>query len=439
MPVTSEPTPERTTSPKGLRIAIVSYYAPPQPAVAAHRVLRLSRTLLAAGHEVHWVTLDERKLLERDQTLADLVPAGVVRHGLGGPTLASLPAARSFTEKVMRTLYHKLPQWLALPDKHVEWTFRLRRQLPKLAVQHRFDVVLMTCGPHGQILSIPQLRRAAPNVRIVVDYRDLLTGNAWTSRDSSRVRQRLQQRERQMLGFADAVFVNSEEALASFQQHVGALPCPVRVMRNAADYGLAAEIDRRWPVAPLGEGCHLGFFGTIFPRRRMVPVLEAMARLSPAVLRNTTLHIYCDARDSRQLLEEDLLQVPEVVRTRVLRHDYLPFAEALRSMRWMSALVLVNGKETADNIFVPGKLYDYVMARRPILFVGNRGDAWRIVEAASGGGRCFTYDEGEQFAAGIAALQQRPADLPPAEEYGSERTFEPLLEWLRELRVPGRA
>ncbi|MBZ0151678.1 MAG: hypothetical protein K8J09_09115 [Planctomycetes bacterium] len=50
-----------------MRVAIVSYYAPPEPAVAAHRVLRLSRALLAAGHEVHWVTLDERLLLAHDR------------------------------------------------------------------------------------------------------------------------------------------------------------------------------------------------------------------------------------------------------------------------------------------------------------------------------------------------------------------------------------
>ena len=106
-----------------------------------------------------------------------------------------------------------------------------------------------------------------------------------------------------------------------------------------------------------------------------------------------------------------------------------------------ATLVTENGGTVTKKEFwgLKGLAYDYVMARRPILFVGNRGDAWRIVEAAAGAGRCYTYDEGEQFAAGIAALQQRPADLPAAEDYVCERTFAPLLDWLRALPVPGRA
>ena len=52
-----------------MRVAIVSYYAPPDPAVASHRGLRLTRSLIDAGHEVHWVTLDAAQLLRSDETL----------------------------------------------------------------------------------------------------------------------------------------------------------------------------------------------------------------------------------------------------------------------------------------------------------------------------------------------------------------------------------
>lgn len=426
------PAPGLNHAPKPLRVAIVSYFAPPQPAVASHRVLRLSRALLAAGHEVHWVTLDETRLLERDETLAQLAPVQIVRHGLGGPTLNSRPAARNLPEKVLRTLYHKLPSWFAVPDRHIEWMLRLKRHLPRLAVEQGFDVVLMTCGPHGQILSIPALRRAAPNTRIVVDYRDLLSGNAWTSAAGPRVQRRMQHKERALLSLADAVFVNSEEAHRSFATHIGELPCPVQVMRNAADFALVHEVESGSLETPLDEGANLGFFGTIFSRRRMAPVLAALEKLPDPVLAKTTLHVYSGAADSQQLLVEDLANVRSEVRARVHQHGHLPFAEALQAMRAMSALVLVNGREDEDNIFVPGKLYDYLMARRPVLFVGKQGDAWRIVEQTSGPDHCFTYDQPAELATAIEALQDRPADREPAEAYGPERTFAPLLMMLAE-------
>lgn len=411
-----------------MRVAIVSYFAPPQAAVASHRVLRQTRALLAVGHEVHWVTVDENKLFDRDETLAALVPADVVRHRLGGPTTWSRPAAVTFLAKVRRTLVHALSNRMAIPDRHVEWVWRLRKRLPALARRERFDVVLLNCGPHGQLLAIPNLRRGAPAARILVDYRDLLSGNSWTGSDDARVRERVLGRERELLRQADGLFVNSEQARRVFVAAMGEPPCPVEVMRNAADFALTADIAARWPLPELGgDGIHLGFFGTIFPRRRMLPVLEAMAALEDAVLAKTTLHCWCGAADSRRMLDEDLAVVRGEVRPRVIVHDYRPFAEALRTMMALTALVLVNGKEPEDNIFIPGKLYDYLMSRRPILFVGNHGDAWNIVAETSGPERCFAYGDAASFAAAITALDPRPADLPPATAYGPDTAFAPLL------------
>ncbi|MBM4061526.1 MAG: glycosyltransferase family 4 protein, partial [Planctomycetes bacterium] len=289
-----------------MRVGIVSYYAPPQGAVASHRVLRLSRALLAQGHEVHWVTIDDRRLPEADATLAALVPPGVVRHGLGGPTRWSLGASRSFFGKVLRNVYYKLSDRLPIPDRHVEWVWRLRRRLPALAVQAHLHAVLLTCGPHGQLLALPRLRRALPGARVLVDYRDLLSGNAWTNAGDAAVRENVLRHERELLRLADGLFVNSAQAHEVFAATVGELPCPVEVMRNAADFGLAREIASRWPAVELGTGIHLGFFGTIFPRRRMLPVLEALARLPDAVLQRTTLHAFGGGDDSQKLLEEDL-------------------------------------------------------------------------------------------------------------------------------------
>ena len=70
-----------------MRVAIVSYYTPPQSAIASHRVLRLTRCLLAAGHDVHWVTSDPDRISASslDPSLGAMVPAEVQmvseRHG----------------------------------------------------------------------------------------------------------------------------------------------------------------------------------------------------------------------------------------------------------------------------------------------------------------------------------------------------------------------
>jgi hypothetical protein len=120
------------------------------------------------------------------------------------------------------------------------------------------------------------------------------------------------------------------------------------------------------------------------------------------------------------------------VAARVVRHDFLGYGEALRTMAACDALVLVNSPDPADQIFVPGKLYDYVMAARPVLFFGDHGDAWNIVADTSGVECCFTHGEPGRAAAWLRDLVAlgRPADRSPVAAYEPEASFAPLLQRL---------
>ncbi len=423
-----------------MRVAIVCYYAPPLRAIASHRVLRLTRAMLAAGHEVHWVRADPSKMHDPeeslDESLRPLIPNQVVAHPVGEQALVTKPVAATFMEKVFRSLAFELPRFIGI-DGFIGWSRVLRRRLRALVNENSIEAVVLCCSPHSQITTIPGLRRAFPDLRIFVDYRDLLSGNPWnipvaTDRRARRRQARLVKLERRLLRRADAVFVNTTMAREHFLRMVGGTGMPpVEVMRNAADYELADEVARYVEAPDLGAGVHLGFFGTLFPRRRLLPFLVALSRLPLDELDQITVHVYTDARDSKQLLAEDLAAVGEKVVSRVISHGYLPFAEALRHMQAMDALLLVNGPAADDAVFVPGKLFDYLTARRPVLFVGRAGDAADIVARACGVENCFTHEMPEPVAEAIAGLiGKRPADLEPLPEHAPAVTFRPLLSRL---------
>ncbi len=419
-----------------MRIALVSYFAPPQPAVASHRVLRTTRVLLEEGHQVLWVTQEEDSLLARDPTLAALVPGEVKILGLGGPTVWSRPAARNLPEKVLRNLAWLAPRWLGLPDSHLEWAWRLGRRLPGLLEGEGVEAVLLCCGPHGQILAIPSLRRALPGLRILVDYRDLLSGNPWNEPPRRGARLRLLRRERALLARADRLFLNTVRARERFLQVVGPLPgLQVEVAPNGADWELGRKILEGSPPFDPGPGRHLGYFGTIFPRRRLLPLLEALNSLPDRVREGLRFHAFVGMGDSLALLEEDLGRLGLQERPSwLLVHPLLPYGEALAAMRAMDALVLVNGPTLEDRVFVPGKIFDYLMARRPVLFWGERGDAWEIASRWSGESWCFRPAEGKRLAAFLEelALGKRPPDPEILEDFGTRRAFRPLLEALEE-------
>ena len=419
-----------------MRVAIVSYYTPPQPAIASHRVLRLTRALLAAGHEVCWVTADADRFAtaDLDHSLGALVPAAVTVYGIDGQALITKPVAGNLWEKVWRTVAWHVPRKFAYPDSFLCWARMLKRRLPALLRDEGVDAVVVCCSPHNQILALPALRRAAPDVDIFVDYRDLLSGNPWNPRPTSRQTRRVLELERRMLRHADVLFTNTEPARARFLDVVGAVgELEVECMRNAADYDLARDV-AELEEPDLGPGVHLGFFGTLFPRRRLRPLLEAMATIATGPsehLHKLVLHVYCDPLDSAQLLREDLAAVPDDIAENVHRHDYLSWTRALRTMQAMDGLVLVNGPYADDTVFVPGKLYDYLMACRPVLFLGHPGEAGDIVARTSGPEWCHDHRSPNSVAERLRSLLDRPVDaIEPKDEFAPATAFAPLLQRL---------
>ena len=282
-------------------------------------------------------------------------------------------------------------------------------------------------------MALPRLRRKLPDLRMVVDYRDILSGNFWRESSSPRRRRKLVRRERRALKAADAILLNTEDARLRFEEVVQPPPeLEVRVMRNAADYDLADRFLAGSDPVDLGEGVHLGYFGTVFPRRRLRPVLAAINALPSEVAARVKFHCYCNSW-SRALLDEDRAAEGGPAAGCVVHHEPVPFGVALQAMRAMDLLLLVNGATPEDRIFVPGKLFDYLMSRRPVLFVGEKGDAWKITAACCGERWCSRHTEPERRVAALAEVAaERPPDLPPCQAFTPERTFAPLLAILRE-------
>ena len=250
-------------------------------------------------------------------------------------------------------------------------------------------------------------------------------------RGSARLRERLARHEKNALEPADTVFLNTNIARQRFEQVMGQFrSLEIAVMRNAADYELGAQICATPAAIGLGPGAHIGFFGTLFPQRRLTEVFDALRQLPAERLADITLHCFTDQRQSPPLLDEDLAATAPEVAARVERHNFLPYAEALRTMRAMHALVLVNSPDERDSVFVPGKVYDYLMAQRPIAFVGSAGDASSIVNACSG--RSFAYGDHQGLAKALDEwCTGEPCLLEPNPLYDAPATFAPLLDRLR--------
>ena len=76
---------------------------------------------------------------------------------------------------------------------------------------------------------------------------------------------------------------------------------------------------------------------------------------------------------------------------------YLSHAESVKELRAADMLLLLLRREPEYARAVPGKTFEYLAARKPILGIGQEYSASAKMIADAGAGRMFDWDKGEEM------------------------------------------
>ena len=134
------------------------------------------------------------------------------------------------------------------------------------------------------------------------------------------------------------------------------------------------------------------------------PFLEGLAafgRRSPAALEATRV-AFIGARESASEESARRLGLACCVRF----EDNLPHREVVRRERESHVLLLIKHDDERYRGLVPGKLYEYIGARRPILAIASDGEAARLV-AGLRRGEVAAIGDPEDVAAKLELLHER--------------------------------
>jgi glycosyltransferase involved in cell wall biosynthesis len=423
------------------RLLVLCYFYPPLAGGGVHRVLGFTRhlpahgwncTVVCAGTEDYWVV---------DETLLAHVPAGteVVRVPGGSALSAWLKLRRGDRGRRPGRLYaglRALSDWLLVPDPYAGWagraaaaTARLLAPKPGGIRSGAFDAMLSSSPPDSVHLAALRLRRrfALP---WVVDFRDPWMG-LWLRRPPTTWhRARQVALEREVLLGADVVLAASETHARMLRE---------RRSPQAFDAGRVLHLPNGYEPAATAAP----------PEPSREPAAEADSRHFTLVFTGT-LRLLADTEVFLAALHEVLARRPEArrwLRARLVgpyESDYadravalgltgvveftgsLPHAEARALQRDADLLLL--WKVRGAPAMVPGKLYEYLDAGRPLVALLDPDDeAGRLVREAGGtlvrpGDRAALADEIERR---YAAWREgeRPASRRPAwlEEHTRER------------------
>lgn len=385
-----------------LRLLIVAYHFPPSGVVGARRPGALASLAVEQGWDVRVLTGtadadgtpavgvgDWRIIRPRPARRSSATPATPTASspGTGAGRWPRRLARTAVSDlAVGRSVRHLAREALLVPDRQVGWIVPAVRRLLAVRDGWRPDVIVASGPPFSGFLVARALagRLAVP---WVADYRDLWTvGNEYWGYGQSRPRRAIDRRlERWLLRSARSCVTISEPLAKTLRLTFGT---ETHVVMNGIDPrpvggdtpAPAVPPSPLWSPAPASL-LTLAHTGVIYPGKRDPgPLLAALGLLGEDRERVRVVLTGAETRVAREAVEQS--GTADVVTVT----GQVPVAESWRVQAEADVNVLLMWNDPRDAGTVPGKLFDYLVARRPILMIGHPdGVAAEIIRSRSAG------------------------------------------------------
>ncbi|MCA9702114.1 MAG: glycosyltransferase, partial [Myxococcales bacterium] len=396
-------------------VLMISRYFPPMFAVGGKRAYRFARYLPEFGWRAVILTGRTEGKTVDDGALR--LPAGTRVERRYEPLWYREPGTRP-SDGTVATPVASAPTTTGsgAPRKRMvdipvgpEWVMQRHvvREAVRLGREEQADVVFATSSPYAALL---QGRKVAQTLGrpLVLDLRDPWTLNFFQQCRPTWVQGFERRLEHELFSQAGRVILNCRTTLDAYRELYPDLPDErLLAIRNAFD-----PADRP-PAQPIADGgpIRLLHFGNCYGPRRLETVLRAMALVrargpeAPEVV----------LENLGRVGTADLELAAELGLAAQFVHGvFVPLAEGLRRLAAADLAVLVAyGDET---LYIPAKLYDYLLARAPIACIAQPGELVDIVEGC-GAGRGLAPGDVE----GAAALIEQAIDA----RIRGERAFVP--------------
>ena len=384
------------------KVLIVCYYWPPAGGPGVQRWLKFVKYLPEFNIEpivyvpegANYPIIDTQLEQEVSSSITVLKhkikePYGLAKKlaGQRAQTMSSgmIPQVRN------QSKWDKLLLWIRgnmfIPDARIGWVKPSVAYLTTYLKQHPDIETVITTGPPHSVHLIGLALKNKLNIKWVADFRDPWTtiGYHKDLKLSSQAKQKHGALENEVLNRADQLIVTSKTTRKEFETKTDT---PIAIITNGYDVVHLGKIalDEKFTLA------HIGSFLSNRNPRVLWKAISELRREYPAFKEAFELKLIGKVSDDilKTLEEFKLLECTD-------NRGYVENKEALTQMRASQVLLLVEIDSDDTRAIIPGKLFEYMAAERPILAIGpEESDFFEIIQQTNVG-RNALYSEKDKI------------------------------------------
>ena len=384
------------------RVLVITYYWPPSGGSGVQRWVKFAKFFPLSGWQPVIYTPSNPDMPAVDKTLGGEVPPEVeiVKHVIHEPyalyrmlvpggkpgKAAAAPEVEPIRGGRM-SWGHKLSLFVRgnffIPDSRCWWIGPSVRFLKKYLAEHPVDAIISTGPPHSMHLIARGVSRAT-GIPWVADFRD-----AWTKmffykhlRLMKWADRRHHRMERSVLDEATRVVSVSPREREDFQSMTDNTVQLITNGYDADDYREPFERDDNFNVTQTGlfatDGNSVALWRCLAEKCETDEGFRKVLRIR--LVGKVDADILASIEDAG-------------LKRNLLFFGYKDHRSAVREQRNASMLILSLRREPEYASALPGKLFEYLASRRPIIGLGQPDSAMAAIVAETGAGKVFDWED----------------------------------------------
>lgn len=288
------------------------------------------------------------------------------------------PAGKTVRRRLKDVARNSLHLMTETPDKNIRWVYPAVRQGLRMVREYR-PSVLYTSGPPHSTHIVGSILKRLTGLPWVADFRDPWARRPWGNKTKNPWGQALYPLfEKSCIKRADRIILNTDRMADDFRAHYRhKFDAKICAIPNGCDPELAATVEELLanPAPPIDDGfirlCHPG---SLYRRRDPRPLMDAIGLLAEQGIRIKLEQIgHC----------ADYFDLENYVAQRGLTGHLsmekpIPHREVLGRMAAADLLLLI---QPGTPIQIPGKLFEMLLFRKPIVGMADEGATSDLIQS----------------------------------------------------------